>query len=90
MASSASNEGMTLWIQSGFRSYSTQKYLYNNYVAQDGKQEADTYSARPGHSEHQTGLGIDINQVDRGFGNTREGKWLATNAWKYGFILRYP
>lgn len=90
MNSAANQEGMSLWIQSGFRSYSTQQYLYNNYVAQDGKEEADTYSARPGHSEHQTGLGIDINQVDRSFGYTREGQWLAANAWKFGFILRYP
>ena len=90
MASAASNEGISLWIASGFRSYSRQKALYNNYVNQDGKEEADTYSARPGHSEHQTGLAFDLNQVDRNFGNTPEGIWLAKNAWKYGFILRYP
>ena len=90
MAKGAAKDGISIWVKSGFRSYSYQRSLYNNYVAQDGKAEADTYSARPGHSEHQTGLAFDLNQVDRSFGNTPEGKWLAANAWKYGFILRYP
>jgi LAS superfamily LD-carboxypeptidase LdcB len=75
---------------SGFRSYSTQNTLYNKYVARDGKAEADRYSARPGHSEHQTGLAFDLNSLDQSFENTKEGKWLAENCWKYGFIIRYP
>ena len=79
-----------LSIRSGFRSYSTQKTLYNNYVARDGKAAADRYSARPGHSEHQTGLAADFNVISDTYGNTDSGKWLANNCWQYGFILRYP
>ena len=90
MRAGAAAAGYNIYVVSGFRSYNYQKNLYNRYVSQDGKQEADTYSARPGHSEHQTGLAFDLNQVDRNFGNTPEGKWLNQNAYKYGFILRYP
>lgn len=90
MFSSASNEGVSLWVQSGFRSYSYQKQLYENYAAQDGKAAADRYSARPGHSEHQMGLAFDLNSLSTSFGDTAEGKWLANNCWKYGFIIRYP
>jgi len=79
-----------LWQQSGFRSYETQKTLYNNYVARDGKEEADRYSARPGHSEHQTGLAFDLNSLDQSFGETKEGIWLAEHCAEYGFIIRYP
>lgn len=82
-------------IQSGFRSYTYQDGLYSNYVSKYGKAYTDTFSARPGHSEHQTGLGADINQVGdytltEAFQNTPEGKWLAENSWRFGFILRYP
>ncbi|MDD6095029.1 MAG: D-alanyl-D-alanine carboxypeptidase family protein [Clostridia bacterium] len=90
MISAAKSEGISLWIASGFRSYDRQKTLYNNYVARDGKAEADRYSARPGHSEHQTGLAFDLNSLEQSFGETPEGKWIAANCWKYGFILRYP
>ncbi len=90
MAAAAAADGINIYIVSGFRSYAVQNVLYNNYVLMDGKDEADTYSARPGHSEHQTGLAFDLNSVDRSFGETREGKWLSENCWKYGFILRYP
>ncbi len=90
MQGAAAQEGVYFDIVSGFRSYTYQKNLYNRYVAQDGKVEADTYSARPGHSEHQTGLAMDIGAIDRNYGNQPGGIWLATNAWKYGFILRYP
>lgn len=86
----ASKEGISLWVQSGFRSYETQKNLYNRYVNRDGKAAADRYSARPGYSEHQTGLAADFNEVSDSFGDTKAGKWLANNCWKYGFILRYP
>ena len=79
-----------LSIKSGFRSYATQNTLYNNYVKRDGKAAADRYSARPGHSEHQTGLAADFNVISDTYGNTDSGKWLANNCWKYGFILRYP
>lgn len=82
--------GLNIYLSSGFRSYSTQKNIYNNYVSRDGKAKADTYSARPGHSEHQTGLAFDVNQIDSSFDNTPEAIWLSNNCYKYGFILRYP
>ena len=90
MFADAKNEGLNIYISSGFRSYTTQKNLYNNYVNRDGKTAADTYSARAGHSEHQTGLAFDVNQISSAFDNTAEAKWLSNNCYKYGFILRYP
>jgi len=86
----AALDGVSLWMKSGFRSYETQKTLYNNYVARDGKEEADRYSARPGHSEHQTGLAFDLNSLEQSFGETKEGIWLAEHCAEYGFIIRYP
>ena len=86
----ASKDGLNLFVASGFRSYSTQKQLYDNYAARDGAAEADRYSARPGHSEHQTGLAFDINMADSSFEGTPEAKWLAKNSHKYGFVIRYP
>ena len=85
----AAAEGHNLWSQSGFRSYSVQEGLYTNYSARDGVEAADTYSARPGHSEHQTGLATDLNTITDAFGSTPEGLWTAENCWKYGFIIRY-
>ena len=82
--------GLNIYLSSGFRSYNTQKIIYNNYVSYDGKEIADTYSARPGHSEHQTGLAFDVNQVDDTFIGTPEANWLSDNCYLYGFILRYP
>lgn len=90
MKSAAEKEGLNLFISSGFRSYTRQNTLYNNYVKNDGKEEADTYSARSGHSEHQSGFAIDFNTVDESFADTKEAKWLSSNCYKYGFILRYP
>ena len=90
MKNDAKNNNINLYIRSGFRSYNTQVSLYNNYVKRDGKAAADTYSARAGHSEHQTGLAADINSLDQSFINTKEGKWLNDNCYKYGFIIRYP
>ena len=93
-AAAKSEKGYKMWAQSGFRSYSTQESIYNRYVSNDGKANADTYSARPGHSEHQTGLAFDVCSDDKpcitsGFNSTPQAKWLSENAWKYGFILRY-
>lgn len=90
MQAAAKKDGITLTIVSGFRSYSYQGTLYNNYVARDGKADADTYSARPGYSEHQTGLAMDLNNASRYFNGSKEAKWIAANCWKYGFIIRYP
>jgi len=90
MTVSARNDGISLWICSGFRSYSYQQELYNNYVYWNGQAVADTFSARAGHSEHQTGLAIDVNMADSSFEGTPQAVWLAENCWKYGFIIRYP
>ncbi|MBR5227097.1 MAG: D-alanyl-D-alanine carboxypeptidase family protein [Clostridia bacterium] len=89
----ANKEGVYLQVVSDFRTYSTQKYLYNYYVGQFGVGYASVMSAQAGHSEHQTGLALDISTVtllNQSFGNTYEGKWLANNCAKYGFIIRYP
>ena len=85
-----------LHARSGYRSYATQKALYEGYVSSHGVAAADTFSAKPGQSEHQTGLVMDISSesvnflLDESFGTTTEGKWVAENAHKYGFIVRYP
>lgn len=86
----ASTAGHNIPLISGFRSYSRQQTLYNNYVARDGQALADTYSARPGQSEHQTGLAFDVGKLDDNYGSTPAGIWLKENCHKYGFILRYP
>lgn len=90
MKSDATAIGLNLYISSGFRSYDYQEGLYQSYVNRDGKEAADTYSARPGHSEHQSGLAFDLNTVDSSFAATNEGKWVHDNAHLYGFIIRYP
>ena len=90
MDADATALGLNLYISSGYRSYYDQKYIYNNYVKKDGQKEADTYSARAGHSEHQTGLAFDLNSINDSFTNTPEGKWVHDNCYKYGLILRYP
>ncbi|WP_312832092.1 M15 family metallopeptidase [Sedimentibacter saalensis] len=92
----ADEEGYELHARSGYRSYGTQKDLYNSYVKNHGQAAADKYSAKPGQSEHQTGLSMDITcaamnfQLDDTFGNTDEGKWVSENAHRFGFIVRYP
>ena len=90
MAAGAQADGYSLTIASGFRSYDFQKQLYQRYCDRDGQAEADRFSARGGHSEHQSGLAMDINYAGSAFNDTPEAKWLAENCWKYGFIIRYP
>ena len=91
MQRGAANDGISLWITSGFRSYAVQSSLYWSYVNRDGSQwSADQYSARPGHSEHQSGLAFDLNYAGTAFNGTREAQWIAGNCYKYGFIIRYP
>ena len=90
MQAGAELDGIELWIQSGFRDYDTQEIIYNNYVSEDGKEAADTYSARPGYSEHQSGLAADINSPYDSFNGTKEAEWLKNNCYKYGFIIRFP
>ena len=89
LQAAASSAGHHIPLISGFRSYSRQKTLYNNYAARDGYALADTYSARPGHSEHQSGLAFDVGSIDDNYGNTAAGQWLANNCHQYGFIIRY-
>ena len=91
MVDDAKKDGIKLWSVSAYRSYSTQKSIYNRYVKKDGVKKADTYSARPGHSEHSTGLAVDINTASSKshFENTKEYKWLINNSYKYGFVERY-
>ncbi len=92
LAKDAQSEGFNIRAVSTYRSYEYQENLYSNYVKMDGVENADTYSARAGYSEHQTGLAMDVdNKVSAytDFGNTREFDWMQENAYKYGFILRY-
>ncbi|MCL6456409.1 MAG: M15 family metallopeptidase [Gorillibacterium sp.] len=95
MFKGAEKDGIILYAVSGYRSYQTQKALYNNYVNKDGEQAASRYSAKPGMSEHQTGLAMDVSsksanyQLTQSFGTTAEGKWLSKHSWEYGFIIRY-
>lgn len=79
-----------LRIVSGYRSKSYQEWLYGYYEETYGKQEADSYSARPRHSEHETGLACDIGMVEDAYQYTEDYKWLMENAHLYGYILRYP
>ena len=90
MKADASKSGINLFILSGFRSYQSQVYLYDSYVRRYGASVADTFSARPGYSEHQTGLTFDVNSVEDSFAYTPAGKYLASNCHKFGFIIRYP
>ncbi|WP_235961078.1 M15 family metallopeptidase [Savagea serpentis] len=97
MATDAKKEGISLHAFSTFRSYDYQVDLYDRYVKRDGQEAADTYSARPGYSEHQTGLAFDIGAVGEeghyarnSFATTKAGVWVRDNAHHYGFIMRYP
>jgi D-alanyl-D-alanine carboxypeptidase len=92
----ADNSGYHLLLSSGYRSYQYQTQVYGKIVQSQGQGSADEQSARPGYSEHQTGLAADVAPVSRKcdlqqcFGQTPEGQWLVANAYKYGFIIRYP
>lgn len=90
MFDAAADDGISLWVVSGYRSYDHQYNTYYGYVARSGQAEADRYSARPGHSEHQTGLAFDLNSLEQSFGETAAGKWLKAHCHEYGFIIRYP
>lgn len=92
----AAEAGLALASNSAYRSYSTQVEVYDQDVAANGQAFADTSTARPGHSEHQTGLTMDIGaesgscSLAECFGETAEGQWLVANAWRFGYLLRYP
>jgi zinc D-Ala-D-Ala carboxypeptidase len=96
MFADADLEGLDLFAQSGFRSYERQDSLFATYVSQHGEKEANNFSAKPGESEHQSGLTMDVTSphvnYDLGveFGETEEGMWLQEHAAEYGFIIRYP
>lgn len=93
MQAAAKNEGLSLAAMSGYRSYETQVSVYNSEVKSNGQAVADTQSARPGTSEHQTGWALDVGGggcgIEDCFGTTAEGKWVAAHAYEYGFIIRY-
>ena len=93
MSKDAKKEGLKIIAMSTYRDYAYQTTLYDNYVKQDGKEAADTYSGRPGFSEHQTGYAVDVYNDDEQYTNfhlTKEFKWMQEHAKEYGFILRYP
>ena len=92
MSIDASAIGLNIKAISGYRSYEYQKKLYEGYLLNDTQEIVDTYSARAGHSEHQTGLAFDVYNIEKpytSFGETNEYEWLKINAHKYGFIIRY-
>lgn len=90
MVDAAKLDNIILYNMSAFRSYDYQVNLYDRYIKRDGKEVADKYSARPGYSEHQSGLCSDLNNISDSFEGTDEAIWLKNNAYKYGFILRFP
>lgn len=95
MIASAASAGITLSISSAYRSYDLQVQTYNGFVNNYGQAHADTTSARPGHSEHQTGLAVDLDDgtgcnIAPCFADKPGGQWLAANAHNFGFVLRYP
>jgi D-alanyl-D-alanine carboxypeptidase len=93
----AESQNIVLYALSGYRSYDSQELIYNAKLKADGQAEADRYIARPGHSEHQSGLAMDVvsedgigRELNPEFGLTGEGRWLASNCFNFGFIIRYP
>ncbi len=99
LSTAASKEGLSIYIGSSYRSYKDQETIYNNYIEEEKKKGnteeqaveiVDTYSARAGYSEHQSGLCIDVNTINNAFGYTQESAWLSEHAHEYGFIIRYP
>lgn len=93
MYEAAKNAGYEFKINSAYRSYERQATVYDNWVQQDGKILADTYSARAGYSEHQTGYAFDVRDYplsNDDFSKTQAFTWMSSNAHKYGFIIRFP
>lgn len=96
MVEEAAQEGIELKMTTAYRSYAFQKILFDNYVAKEGEEAANKYSARPGQSEHQTGLAVDVSstsvdyQLSNDYDKMEEGKWLADHAHRFGFIIRFP
>ncbi|TDX46446.1 D-alanyl-D-alanine carboxypeptidase family protein [Orenia marismortui] len=92
----AKKDGIELYATSGYRSYNRQKAIFTSKAMSQGLENANKFSAKPGESEHQTGLAMDVTSskvnfsLTQYFGDTKEGKWLKGNAHKFGFIIRYP
>ena len=94
MFAAAQEDGIRLSIVSGYRSYSKQSTIYSRKKAEQGQAAADKVSARPGTSEHQLGLAMDVSrkgstQLNTAFGSTQEGQWISENAHRFGFVVRY-
>lgn len=96
MFAAAQDEDLGLRVISGYRSYDTQAGTYDWWLRHNGRAAADATSARPGHSEHQTGLAVDLDSasgecyLDQCFGETDEGRWVAAHAHEFGFVTSYP
>lgn len=95
MIDAAATDGVTLLVSSAYRSYAVQQQTYQYWVSVNGQQVADQLSARPGYSEHQTGLAIDFAspegcRLEECYRDTLAGQWLVKNAPRYGYILRFP
>jgi zinc D-Ala-D-Ala carboxypeptidase len=95
MEAAARGDGIHLTVSTAYRSYNFQKGLFNDYANQHGVAKAETFSARPGYSEHQTGLSLDVDDgsgchLRPCFGDTDAGKWLVAHAAEFGYIERYP
>lgn len=96
MFEAGDEDGVDLFAQSGYRSFDRQEAIFASYSEENGEEAANNFSARPGESEHQTGLTMDITSPDinyelnTDFGKTDEGKWVKEHAAEFGFIIRYP
>jgi D-alanyl-D-alanine carboxypeptidase len=94
MFAAAAAEGLTLSVQSAYRSYAYQVDTFRNQVARFGQAQAEIQVARPGYSEHQTGLAADIGgggcDIESCFATTAEGRWVAANGPRFGYVVRYP
>lgn len=90
MQTDAQSEGLDIYIASGYRSYYYQQNVYARYCEVDSPEVVDTYSARAGYSEHQSGYAFDLNSIDDSFADTAEGQWVAENCYRYGFVVRFP
>ena len=94
LSDDARNQGLNIIVQSGYRDFYSQQSIYNGYLQTNGEWWTNLMSAKAGHSEHQTGLSIDVKTYStynlRDFLYTNEYNWMINNSYKYGFILRYP
>lgn len=90
MSAAARADGVTLQVSSAYRSYTYQVEVYNRIVNEMGREAADRESARPGYSQHQTGLAADFGSIDDSFARTAAGRWMLANAGRYGWSLSFP